>query len=60
MPTALEEPATEVSVTPTRKKDGDASTPGHWIRSCPICGAVLMKSETTMTLLCQCGWCWQG
>jgi len=36
------------------------SKAGIWIRSCPICRMVLTKSDPHDTIVCRCGWRWQG
>ena len=29
-----------------------------WVRTCPCCGAVLMKRDPQEKVVCTCGWTW--
>jgi hypothetical protein len=42
---------------PTEERD---VTPGVWIRSCPVCKALLTKSEPRTSVVCECGWQWES
>ena len=57
--------ATQDSVVHERAKEEEASSAcpfesGRWVRSCPICSATLTKSELSISIICECGWQWQG
>jgi hypothetical protein len=62
MPIPVTEPESDVLLLSkatqlTSKLENES---GIWIRSCPICQAVLMKTEPCISLVCGCGWHWLG
>jgi hypothetical protein len=62
MPVAVNEQEPNVLISRTTPDITKAPEfePGIWIRSCPICQAVLTKYQTLITVECRCGWHWLG
>jgi hypothetical protein len=62
MPIVIEEPESAVltsGATSEITKEPDVES-GLWIRSCPMCAAVLVKSNLHISVACRCGWQWQA
>jgi hypothetical protein len=62
MLTPAEEAKSEVLISSAKPEptEGCDVKPGAWIRSCPICRTLLMKSEPRMSVFCACGWQWES